>query len=165
MPPKQFQLNVIFNKISCISCLNTLLCPSQNFICLHQIFACPPQNSVLATCLVIHIRNSFALFEFSYSNNTFLCCNPNRMLLHATFATKKFIRKESNHFVNFVLDCYGIITSLRVPAFAINHNLWELARWPSGKVFVSGTGGLRFKSPAGQIEQGCHRLATAAAFL
>ena len=42
--PKQFQLNVIFNKILCILCLNPLFCPPKNIFCY-------PNNFVLATCL------------------------------------------------------------------------------------------------------------------
>ena len=41
-------------------------------------------------------------------------------------------------------------------------------KWSSGNAFVSGAGGLRFKSRAGQIRpetQRCQRLATAATFL
>ena len=37
--------------------------------------------------------------------------------------------------------------------------------WSSSNAFVSGAGGLRFKSQAGQIGQCCQRLATAATFL
>ena len=42
---------------------------------------------------------------------------------------------------------------------------WYFKNWTSSKAFVSGAGGLRFKSRAGQIRQCCQRFAIAVLFL
>ena len=43
--------------------------------------------------------------------------------------------------------------------------IFQPASWSSGDGFVSGAGGLRFKSRAGQLDTGCQLLATASTFL
>ena len=79
LPSRMISVGYYFNKILCISCLNTLLCPP-NFFAPPNFFF--PPNSVLATCLPkwtpknqffkrLNVRCQFFLYQHILSSDKY----------------------------------------------------------------------------------------------